>query len=182
MHSACNNQVTADLAVQDETRVQSDRQHVDLIRAVRSIKAELPVDVHFEHICGHQDDRSSLADIPHLGQLNVIVDSMAKEHLDLLIAQRHSPEGLAPCNDNLEGEGWTIHLEGVKLTGDPTLPIRRHVLGEPLQAHMAKKGILCQEAFSHVDWQSTECTMQELVPLHHLWAAKHVHGWCAVGK
>ena len=143
---------------------------------------ELPIEVQFEHVCGHQDDSSSLTDIPRLGQLNVIVDALAKEHLDSLIAQRLSPEGLGPCDDNLDGEGWTICLDGVKMTGDPMRLIRQHTLGEPLQDHMARKGILCQDAFSHVDWQSTECTMEESAPLHHLWAAKHVHGWCAVGK
>ena len=107
---------------------------------------------------------------------------MAKDFLDSLIAQKHSPAGLPPCNDNLEGEGWTVHLVGVKITGDPTLPICYHVLAQPLQTHMAKKGILHADAFSHVDWNAMERVMEELALSHQLWAAKHVHGWCAVGK
>ena len=178
---ACDNKVAADLAAEDETKVSANRSHVDLIRAIRALKAELPVTIYFTHVYGHQDNSTALEHLSRKAQINVLVDSIAKEWLDKLLVQRESQAGLAPCNDSIAGEGWTIHINGVKLTGNPTEPLRKHIHAKPLRDYMHKKGILDATAFSLVDWKASERTMNEAAPLYRLWAAKHVHGWCAVG-
>ena len=179
---ACDNKLAAELSAKDVLRVPSQWHHADLIWAIRKIKSELPVEVEFCHVKGHQDDNIALEDLPRLAQLNVHVDRMAKDRLDVLIAQSRTAEGIGPCDDRLEGEGWTIRIEGTKITGDPTLPLRDHILSPPLQKYLAKKGILAEDAFDQVDWKATAKAIETYPPLFRLWAAKHVHNWSGVAQ
>ena len=179
---ACDNNTGADIAAGTVTRVPFTRRHADLIRAIRAIKAELPVEVSFEHVYGHQDNETTIQDLPRLAQLNVHADTLAKEHLDQLIEHARTPGGLPANESNLEGEGWTIWLNGVKLTSDPTVAIRQHVHSSALRTYMAQKGLIAELAFDTIDWHATALVMEELSPSLRLWATKHVHGWSAVGR
>ena len=179
---ACDNKLAADLSDKNVLRVPSRWNHADLIRAIRKIKSELPIEIEFSWVEGHQDDDIALEDLPRMAQLNVHADRMAKDHLDTLIAQSRTAEGLGPCDDRIEGEGWTIRLGCTKITGDPTLPLRDHVLSPPLRRYLAKKGILATNSFDRVDWDATAKAIDTYPPLFRLWAAKHVHNWSGVAQ
>ena len=47
---------------------------------------------------------------------------------------------------------------------------------------MAEKGLLCELAFDCIDWHAASRAMAVSSLMFHLWTAKHIHGWCAVGK
>ena len=76
--------------------------HIDLIRAIRKLATSLPIKVTFTHIYGHQDNDNTYAQLDQPSQINVDMDSAAKQHLRDLI---HLPN-LPPCPTITSHEGW----------------------------------------------------------------------------
>jgi len=64
MRLACDNQTGANTVAKDHTCIPANRKHIDLIRAICTIKVELPIRVQFKHVCGHQDDNRPVRELP----------------------------------------------------------------------------------------------------------------------
>jgi hypothetical protein len=151
--------------------------HVDLIRAIRVIKAKLPVTITFEHIFGHQDDRLSFDSLPRLAQMNVEMDQLAKDWLIYLYD--HPPPN--PRSSFLAHEGWQCTVDGVKLTTHPAKAIRHTVFGTKLCSFLVGKQRLSRLAFVDIDWDAMETATDLFPPLYQLWASKHVSGFFGNG-
>ena len=84
---------------------------MDLLKAVRRLKAALRTPIEVYHIYAHQDDNTAYALLPRDVQLNVEVDSIAQDSLD----QAYSAQTLHH-NSVYPKEGWTIWIQNIKLT------------------------------------------------------------------
>ena len=89
-----------------------------MIRAIRTLKADLPIEVTVEHIYGHQDDKTAYDFLPWMTQLNIQMDTQAKSYLRSLITEDTALD-LPACPDSISGEGWTCRIDGIKMTADP---------------------------------------------------------------
>jgi len=61
----------------------SSAQHTDLVRAIHWVHWSMitGVSIHFTHVKGHQDDVLSASSLPHLVQLNILANQLAKYSL-----------------------------------------------------------------------------------------------------
>jgi hypothetical protein len=134
---ACDNKTAVDLATPDWLKIPLARRHVDLIRAIRKLKANLPVQIRFRHVYSHQDDTTSFENLDRWAQLNAICDQTAKAALSQMIQQDAPPP---PCD--IAGEGWSCWIAGVKQTSSPAAAVRRWVFSQGLQNHLHDKGQL----------------------------------------
>jgi hypothetical protein len=75
----------------DWLKINQNTRHADLIRAIRRLKASLPIQVTFVHVGGHQDNTTAFQDLPRLAQLNIEMDLKAKARLQSLILNSSPP-------------------------------------------------------------------------------------------
>ncbi len=76
----CDNLGALHQAQQTQELTPCSSVHADLICAIHMICHLLPgVIIHFQHVKGHQDDLLSTSSLPHLAQLNILTDQLAKQ-------------------------------------------------------------------------------------------------------
>jgi len=75
----CDNQGALHQSQQTQELMPCSSDHADLICAIRQIRCSIPgITIHFQHVKGHQDDHASASTLPHLAQLNILADTLAK--------------------------------------------------------------------------------------------------------
>jgi hypothetical protein len=173
---ACDCEKCITLSSASWRKVGTRTKHADLIRGIRHLTAELPVNIHFTHVDGHKDKILAWDALDIKEQLNVRMDEMAKDH----VTHIHT-HGLS-CPSDIIGEGWQCWVNNTKQTSDPADAMRNHVLGSRLRAHLVKTNKMCAEDFDRVDWNAINLSLTKKSPLYHLWAAKHASRFCATGR
>ena len=180
---ACDNNNCIKDASDRRLKVPATRRHVDLVRAIRHLIYHLPISVQAEQIKGHQDDHIPIHCLPRMAQLNVIVDDRAKTFLKGLIHHDSLlPNGLPPCPSDIHGEGWTVTVSGVKMTGDPSQAILFDFAAPAMRDYLHRRNFLPRHLFSHIDWPGIQLAADSLPRLFNMWAAKNACNWCGVGK
>lgn len=159
-------------------RVPQKTKHADIIRAIRRLVKEIPVKVNFEHVDGHQDRQKKMEQLGAMEQLNVLMDSRAKQHVEAILDMEERPSP----DQRILMEGWQCWVQGIKITSDPGPAIRKLIFGRELKAHLIKKGRLTSEGFELIDWEAIGDASKNLPALYRLWVTKHVSGFCGVGK
>ena len=154
--------------------------HVDLIRAIRRIMDDVPIQIHLEHVRGHQDEKADRP-LTFMEHLNVAADAMAKDHLAHLtyLANRGK---LLEGPSNLFMEGTRLYINEAKVTSDPAEATRFAIFAPQMMHHLHNKEKLPMTAFHLVDFDATKKAMSNSPALFRLWVAKHASGQCAVGK
>jgi hypothetical protein len=176
----CDNDNSVRHGKGDWLKVSLSTAHADIIRAIRVIKAQLPISVDFEHVYGHQDDLLSFQDLPRMAQLNVQMDHRAKRHLVQLYAEQ-SHGTLGPAS--IAFEGWQCWVNGIKITSDPGKAIWAAVFGSRLRAHLVTKQWILSTAFDDIDWAVMARATDLFPPLYPLlWVSKHVSGFFGIGS
>jgi len=75
----CDNQGTLHQSQQTQELTSCSSDHAGLIWSIRRIRHSIPgITIHFQHMKGHQDDQASASTLPHLAQLNILADTLAK--------------------------------------------------------------------------------------------------------
>ena len=173
----CDNIVGLRKAADSDRRVPSRTKHADVIRAIRQVRAKLPLEVSTIHVYGHQDDHTEFADLEEEAQMNTICDDYAKRHLDWIIdsgtaAEQYFPHELVVCS-----------VDGSKCTGDVGPPIRNEFGRRQMRQHLLKRNDFASAAaFEGVDWTAVEAAMGRFPDLFAMWVTKHVSKFCGTNK
>lgn len=112
---------------QPKTGGRSAQQQNTLISSGASDKqlmTDLPIQVKFCHVDGHQDDIKHFEDLELESQLNVKMDEMAKHHVTHIISQKEAGNSQV-CSSDVAGEGWQCWVDGEKQTSDPAHAVRK---------------------------------------------------------
>ena len=173
-----DNKLGVQRADDDRQRVVPRISHGDLVRAIRLMMSEIPIEISVEHVYGHQDDLVRYDDLPRLAQLNVQMDSCAKAKVVELATQ--DPD--LSDHQAIHSEGWRVWVDDVKVTSDPGPAIRRSIFGKNLRHHLHSRHKMSAEAFDKTDWDSIERAAKKLPHLFRLWMAKHASGCFGNGK
>jgi len=152
--------------------------HADLVQGICVVQANLLVEVIIEHIYGHQDKLLQYDELPRLAQLNVQMDARAKAKVHQIDT---ASMDLAGCQE-IQGEGWSVWVQGVKQTADPGPAIRRHIFGEGLWTKLDSKERLPADTFWEVDWDAIGEATNKMPQLFKLWMSKHVSGCFGNGQ
>jgi hypothetical protein len=83
----------------------------DLLKDLREKIKKSPLKWTGRWVEGHQDDQHRLEDIDRWGQLNVECDGLAKDYWNACTETEEWP-----TNNKFADEGWSVWIEGKKLT------------------------------------------------------------------
>jgi len=83
--------------------------HFDLIMSIWKMINKTPIDWHWQHVAGHQEDKTNLLD--QWAERNIRMDAEAKAYWIKL-----NDQGFQHISHHLPGEGWTMWIDQIKLT------------------------------------------------------------------
>jgi hypothetical protein len=126
------------------------------------------------YIKGHQDTSVPFSQLDRPGQLNVIVDKMAKDYLPTAMS--------SPKHYRVSSSSWSISINTFLIVG--RIESRLYDLVHSLVAkdYWLKKNRIATKSFEDVLWTRLGQAMDRM-PLHRrLFCSKHTSGMCGVGK
>jgi len=88
---------------------------------------------------------------------------------------------LTDCQE-IQGEGWSVWVHGVKLMADPGAAICRHIFGEGLHAKLDDTGRIPADVFWDINWDAIGEVTAKTPQLFKLWMSKHASGCFGIGK
>ena len=106
---ACDNQGALNKAKFPHRACSPDQAHFDLIGGIWKLRSEVKIDWKFHWVAGHQDDHVEYEDLDRWGQLNVQMDTLAKQHWKDTYMQEHRQL-------RIYGEPWSLWIEGEKVS------------------------------------------------------------------
>ena len=179
---ACDNDTCMRLAADQRPRVPCRQGHADLIRAIRHLLAEIPIQVTLSNVKGHKDSTHAWEELSPLEQLNCTMDKSAKAFLRQLLQQESQDPALPPAPSIIYGEGITCHVCNDKVTGRPKELLHEALYAQQMKAKLHKDGSLDASLFDTVDWRSIGAATQYRSKAFRTWMTKHVSGECGVGR
>ena len=158
-------------------KVPTATKHSDILRVIRRLSNLLPINVSYRHIRGHQDDFFTYSSLSRELQLNIDCDLLAKSTLRRL----HHSNFDQP--DSFHHEDIVVRIRGVKPTGDVG-PALRHAVSHLEMRHwlVHHKRRITATGFEQVNWIAIEQCLHQSPHLLHLWATKHISGFCATNS
>jgi hypothetical protein len=105
----------------------------DILRAIRSVRTRLPVNVLWQWIPSHQDKLHSFRSLDPLAQDNVLVDNYAKAFLNFQVVT-----GWIPSPIRLQ-EGWSCMVDGTKLASLDVNSLYAHLWSDKTRRYWSKK-------------------------------------------
>jgi hypothetical protein len=149
----------------------------DLLKDLRKKIRNSPLTWTGRWVEGHQDDQTQFDHLDRWSQLNVEADGLAKECWNTCM---QSDSWLT--NKGFADEGWSVWIEGRKLTKVNKLALYEHVFSPRTKAYSAKKNNLTTELIESINWDACQQSLKKLPFGKRRWLLKHAAGFCSVGK
>ena len=108
----CDNKKYLFLSPKKLQRVCPQRNHADILQAIREVQTSIPLASDFNHVCGHQYKRISDQLIGRPSQINIECDVME----ELFVREEWKNNG--STREALSHEGMICKVSGRKLTGN----------------------------------------------------------------
>ena len=145
----CDNEGGLYLSSLLSLKVKPSKKH-NILRYIRSVTSDLPLDLTFEHILRHQDDTVTYQNLDRMSQLNVDCDLVTKTGLVRIhhIWQHQQ--------DTLSHEAITIRINGSKIVGNVRVPLRNEILRLSMKEFLISKDTITSLAFDLVNWDAFE--------------------------
>jgi len=175
---ACDNEQGVRYTNDKRLDVPSSVHHADLIRAIRRLRKELPIQVEMLDVDGHKDKLVPFHALSPHEKLNCQADHKAKEHL--LRVLTHSPA--QPVPSCIHGEGIRLWMDDIKVTGNPSNALSQQIYRYAMCKHLHNKGMLAKTDFDLVNWDAIGTALEHRSPSFCAWVTKHVSGECGVGE
>lgn len=139
---ACDNEKAIYLSCNKRLEVLCSTAHTDLIRGIRRIVFQIPMQITLVDIDGHKDDWADRASLTPLEQLNCQMDDAAKSYLRSLIAVETTPGSYHPAPLDTYGEGIRCTIDGIKVTSLPDNDLLDTIYAAKVRQHLHDKAIL----------------------------------------
>ena len=184
---ACDGLSAIRKALDKDSTFSSRSSQFDLLSAIEAVLLELPIQVHWRHVDGHQDD-GRIGPLDRWEQLNCEMDALAKLRWQTSAAS-HEPF------HEVDGQLWPLFLN-VDVTKDSSglrrstggravghdLPARLadHTLGQHLLRYWEDKPWLGDSTGPSINWDAVGLARSSLTMSRKAWVTKFVSGHCAV--
>ena len=156
--------------------ITADKNHYDLLWAIRSKLEDSRISWHFRHVKGHQDDTGYLENLDIWAQLNVEMDTAAK----LYWAETAGVQ--SPTVHQLDEEPFSVWLQGTKLAMNLWEQLYEYIHDQIARNYWIKRGRLTTDNVSRVDWEGAGAAMKASSLARRKFIMKHSTGFCGVGK
>lgn len=163
------------------SKLYNNSHHFDILFSISQLYQQIPIQITFHHIHGHQDKILSYHQLQRPSQLNIMMDTKAKQIATMLI------EGeLQSYNNTLPFTKCEVFYTDsshhkVKICSKLTQTLRTHITNKEIRKYWAvKKDLVNKELL--IDWDSRKKGLKQL-PKHELqWLTKFNTGFCGVGR
>jgi len=147
--------------------------HFDMIMSIRNMIDNTPIDWHWKHVAGHQDDKTDLLD--QWAERNIQMDAEAKVFWTQL-----NEQGFQHCSCQLPGEGWAIWTDQKKLTSMNRSHFNEHTQSRYSTEYWQQENKL-GNMLDTIDWNSIDIARSRLPIQHQIWMTKWATGWLPTG-
>lgn len=167
-------------------RVKSSLRQGDLVRAIRSMKQGMFLQLRYQYVKSHQDDITRWEELPVDQKLNVMCDTLAKQAVGRGLAFEAVNRRVGPLS--LPFEQAAVIVGGNKLTSDVSEPVR-YLLGhlkarrfytqpKDIQDNGVNQGGLgwTSARFDKVDWDSLHESLHKRPDMFRVWLSKQCMG------
>ena len=172
----CDNIGALDKGLQAQFFPSIQHKHHDLIWAIHSLRHEIPIEIGFRHVQGHQDKKSNKP-LDRWAQLNLLADAEAKRHLSWYIQNSSHDHDLSFVTPH-----WSVRVNGDTVTQDIRRTLQNYIHNNEMKKFLIRKGVLTSLTYDCVDWKSNGTAMRALSFSERTWVTKHVSGFCGCGK
>lgn len=176
IHLFCDNLKVVELADLPLHSLRPNLAHLDLLRAICSVRSTLPITVQLSHVTGHQDDVALPEALPLEARLNIWCDKTAKRHLLDCIHRQ-----LPPPSPMVHGEGVRVIIDGDKVTSDLHQAVMTRAAFLAFREFVLQKLIFTPASFTWVNWAAIGVVFSGLSTAFRLWAVKFVSGFSGTG-
>ena len=163
----------------------SNMEQFDAIRAINTLRAACTFKIKLRHVKGHQDDAINFYNLDRWAQLNVLVDSMAKQKLTEALAQDefqhhrcnsfpHDKCSVSFCDDN--------RFPHTPIQSNLLKAIRRDAGRKRARTYWRKKNSIHVDTEHCIDWKVVHKSHKALDSSNNKWLSKWMTGVCGVGK
>jgi len=144
-----------------------------MITSIQNMIDNTPIDWHWKHVAGHQDDKTDLLD--RWVERNIQMDAEAKAFW----TQLHD-QGFQHCSCHLPGEGWTIWIDQKKLTSLNRSDFNKLTQSKYSTEYWQQENKLGNK-LDTIDWYSIDKVQSSLPIQCQIWMTKWATGWLPTG-
>lgn len=155
--------------------IEPNRKHFDIIASIWRLMDTVKTEWSFIHIDSHQDDFIPFANLDRLAQLNVLVDSEAKQICYEAIANNDTE----PVFYALPLQKILITIDNKEISSDFKKEIHKHIQKRRTRDYWKKKLELREKDFQHIDWDLLHKSTKNYERPR--WLSKWSSGFCGVG-
>jgi hypothetical protein len=175
----CDNKGAINRASDSSRRIRCGRPYSDILRTLRSIRAELPLAATYHHVKSHMDDTLSWEQLSLEQQLNCDCDALAKASVTRALEQalEKAPQraGLLPK------EAVGLFVRQNKITSDPTNSLRYLLSKAEARRFLTTEQGWTAEQFDSVGWDWLHQVLASKPVMFRLWLSKQHSNFCATG-
>ena len=176
----CDNKGAINRAANGGRRIRSGLSCADILRVLRTIRLDLPLDVSYCHVKAHMDDYMEWDNLTLENQLNCQCDLLAKAAVTRAI-DSHLGNRPPPMR-RLPKEATAIVINGEKITSDPTKALRYRLCKIRAREFLiSEKGWLPLQ-FDEVAWDYLHKALSTKPVMFRLWLSKQHSNFCATGR
>jgi len=158
---ACDNSTSLNIFHPDYFPT-TNHANFDLVSASWTLLQESPLQWHPVHVKGHQDDHTRLQSLSRLAQLNVEMDTLAKQYWLHLVTSAPDDEFPYPTCHAIYKEGWQIWEGKEKIVAPSTDNLYSRIQDPLTNQWWVRHGHLTFEGLALTDPTATEAMMQSL--------------------
>ena len=171
---ACDGDSALKAAFCHRLSLKMDDPDSDLISAIHFHRQKSRISWRYVHIRGHQDTHQRIDQLPWVAQLNVEMDTNAKNRIkDTLRHPHQSP---------IPGEAWSLWIDDTKITGNMTNILYDHVHRQDVTDYWEAKPDIHTPFSAAADWEAVGLAMRASPLACRTFIVKHTAGMCGVGK
>ena len=153
--------------------------HYDMLIDARARIKELPIELKFKHVEGHQDSKNQghkLA-LDWWALQNIAMDAKAKAHW-------RATKSSTPPNHKLKHELYSVLLAGTKLSSFDKTTVHAATNEKPIRDYWLKKREVFPDPtiFDDINWKAAQAAHREQPLGRRRWQAKFMTSHCATGK
>ena len=163
-------------AVIYENRPTTSHPNFDILWSIFELKDDIPIEIGWQHVYGHQDEAALGRPLSRLERLNCETDAGAKEFLTFVLTHDKRPV------TKLYGTQWRLKYNDRYICKN----LKHHVYmsrhGRILVDHIKKRRGYSDRQFDSIDWNAIEAAGKTLTKTEKTWLMKHVGRYNATGR
>ena len=148
----------------------------DLIFSIKKLRHQLPTTITKNHVEAHQDNHTSIDNLPIQAQLNIFMDLLAKD-----MNQQYIQNNCSAVDNLLPLSPVRIYYRNIPIVDKIHSSLYYHITAHNLKYQWVKYHRYPESAIPYIDWTLVDKVSQYYSLSQRLFLAKWVSGECGIG-